>query len=77
MWLANHISVGDTSHRLFKHGLKTGLSSQRLMRSGWLRLLQTHNRGLIFYSTAVCQSQKNTKTRTQEQTHISMHTQAG
>lgn len=33
-WLASHISVGDTSHRLFKHGLKTGLSPKRLMRSG-------------------------------------------
>lgn len=34
------------------------------MRSGWLRLLQTHNRGLIFHCTAVCQSRKHTHTHT-------------
>lgn len=70
--MASHVSVGDTSHRLFKHGLKTGLSPKRLMRSGWLRLLQTHNRGLIFHCTAARQSQKysHAYTHTRTNTHI-------
>ena len=37
------------------------------MRSGWLRLLQTHNRGLIFY----CVSHRNTHT------HIHTHARTG